>query len=146
MGIPVSQKLGDGKNRCPRALRDGQARASVYATAAKSPNLADSSLTYTHDLVDAPFAVPESGPACSYLACALDVQGLQVTGLYQCLSLGIHFTLFYHLVFCFPRRENKRFHRRSISFYAFTDLSYLTTTPTAHPEMCQQSQDHNGDL
>jgi hypothetical protein len=46
----------------------------MYATAAKSPKPDDPSLTYTHDLVDGPFAVVESGAGVlTTLACPPDV-------------------------------------------------------------------------
>jgi hypothetical protein len=139
MGISVSQKLGDRQNRCPRALRDGQARASMHATAAKSPNPADPSLTYTHDIVDGPFAVIKSGPGFfTILAYPRDVQGLQVTGPCDAdASEPDNLHLFDHLVFCFSWRKNNSASGdpcHSI-FPASTDLSHLTTTSIAGPDL-----------
>ena len=51
---------------------------------AKSPNPTSPGFTHTRDLVNGPFAVIKSGASLlATLACAFDVQGLQVTGLYD---------------------------------------------------------------
>jgi hypothetical protein len=111
----------------------------MHATAAKSPNPADPSLTYTHDIVDGPFAVIKSGPGFfTILAYPRDVQGLQVTGPCDAdASEPDNLHLFDHLVFCFSWRKNNSASGdpcHSI-FPASTDLSHLTTTSTADPDL-----------
>ena len=80
----------------------------MYATAAKSPKPADPSLTYTHNLVDGPFAVVESGVGVSTTpACAPGVQGSQVIEPYDVEPWGSdHLRPVYQLVFCFLQRED----------------------------------------
>ena len=137
----ISRKLGGQFNRSPRALSSKGRPGASLPVYAKSPNPTSPGFTHTRDLVNGPFAVIKSGAGLlATLACALDVQGLQVTGPYDAEAWDpATFTLFYHLVFCSSRRENSgalENPSHSTTLPTFTDLSHLTTAPTCPPRMC----------
>ena len=83
-------------------------------------------------------AAIESGAGLlATLACALEIQGFQVTGPSDAEAWGpATFILFRHLVFCSSWRENSGASGNpchSAALPAFTDLSPFTMAPTCPP-------------